>query len=182
MTTTAIPRSLPISPRGGEVYQWTALSASTRAFFRDCHVLQTTLFDPDCGSSLDSSMEVPDCDSSNTHSTSSRESWTPLDKDGPKRTSVMIRHIACRYTESDVRRILDEAGFAGTYDSIHVPIKHQNPSNLGYAFVNFISHDYVAACTRRFSGRKFGDSATKKLCEVALADVQGTTGKSKRSG
>ena len=50
-------------------------------------------------------------------------------------TTVMIRHIACRYMEQDVRRILDEEGMAGTYSSVHVPESFSKRSNRGYVFV-----------------------------------------------
>jgi hypothetical protein len=150
----------------------------------DCHAVHSTSlndFGTDCGSSHESSsVFLPSDDSS--HGLSATKPRTECQEEplAPSNTSVMIRHIACRYTEIDVRRILDEAGFAGAYDSVHVPVNYQKPSNRGYAFVNFNSDVYVALCKQRLSGRKFGDAATKKLCEVALADVQGPTGKTGR--
>ena len=82
-------------------------------------------------------------------------------------TTVMIRHIACRYTERDVMMILDAEGLAGTYDFIHIPsVSHSKRSNRGYAFVNFESPDFAEKCKVIFSGQKFGSSDTRKLCEV----------------
>ena len=90
-------------------------------------------------------------------------------------TTVMIRHIACKYKEPDVRRILDEQGMAGTYSSVHVPESFSNRSNRGYVFVTFDSVAHVEMCKERLSGRTFGCSSTQKLCQVSMAHIQGRT-------
>lgn len=96
-------------------------------------------------------------------------------------TTVMIRHIACRYTERDVMMILDAEGLAGTYDFIHMPsASHSKRGNRGYAFVNFESPDFAEKCKMIFSGQKFGGSDTHKLCEVTVAHVQGAANLRKR--
>lgn len=93
---------------------------------------------------------------------------------GSDKTTVMVRNIACRFTEQDVRQILDEEGLAGTYDSVHVPESFSKGANRGYAFVSFFSPLHVLMCTERLSGRKFGCSSTVKLCQVSMAHTQGT--------
>jgi len=102
---------------------------------------------------------------------------TASSRDGRKfdlDNTVMIRHIACRYTEQDVRQILDEEGLAGTYHSVHVPESFSKGANRGYAFVTFFSPNHVEMCKERLSGRKFGCSSTEKLCQVSMAHTHGS--------
>lgn len=88
-------------------------------------------------------------------------------------TTVMLRNIACRYTQENLASILDELGLRGTYDFVYIPRSPARKSNLGYAFVNFLRPEYVEACKRLADGRKLGASDTTKLCQVTLAHVQG---------
>jgi len=85
----------------------------------------------------------------------------------------MIRHIACSYTQEQVMAFLDEAGFAGKYNFVYLPSNPAKNANLGYAFVNFISEEYVEKCKDKLDGRVFGTSCTQKKCRVALAHMQG---------
>jgi hypothetical protein len=95
-------------------------------------------------------------------------------------TTLMLRNIACKYTEGHVKHILDSMGFKGAYDVVHVPHvkskgdKHRRWSNLGYAFVNFKSADYADWCRRHLTGQVFGwAQGSTKTCEVSYADEQG---------
>lgn len=87
-------------------------------------------------------------------------------------TTVMIRHIACRYTESDVSTFLDGAGLHGKYDSVKLPLNTTKRANLGYVFVNFLKSEYVEECRAIFDGKAFGSSRTEKKCQVSLAHMQ----------
>ena len=41
----------------------------------------------------------------------------------PKRpTTLMLRNIVCRYTETDVESVLDQIGFHSAYDAVFVPL------------------------------------------------------------
>jgi hypothetical protein len=87
--------------------------------------------------------------------------------------TVMIRHIACSYTQEQVMSFLDEAGFNGKYNFVYLPSNPAKNANLGYAFVNFVSAEYVDKCKEKLDGRVFGTSCTQKKCSVALAHMQG---------
>jgi len=96
-------------------------------------------------------------------------------KDG---TTLMLRNIACRYSEADVKEILDNLGFGGTYDAVYVPMRprppnHPKPSNNGYAFVDFMDAGSASVCWRQINGTTFGWGNTGKKCEVTLASMQG---------
>jgi hypothetical protein len=94
--------------------------------------------------------------------------------DAGSETTVMLRNIACRYTEDDVMCILDQAGLAGTYDFVYLPQRTNTQSNLGYAFVNFFQQRYVDECTRLLGGKAFGWAHTTKRCQVSMARLQGS--------
>lgn len=88
-------------------------------------------------------------------------------------TTVMIRNIACRYTQKDVMQVLDDEGLAGTYDFIFVPVCPSRRSNRGYAFANFRTPGHAELCKKTLTGRTFGSSGTDKLCAVTMATIQG---------
>jgi len=98
----------------------------------------------------------------------------PIADAGGSRT-VMIRNIACRYSQEDVRLVLDSIGLGDKYDFIYVPMNAKRRANLGYFFVNFIQAEFVEECMRRLAGRVFGDCLSEKLCEVSQAHLQGNT-------
>jgi hypothetical protein len=91
-------------------------------------------------------------------------------------TTVMLRNIACRYSQEDIATALDDIGLAWTYELVYIPRSPTRKSNLGYAFVYFRDPKYVADCIRLCDGKPFGRCSTTKLCKVALAHVQGEQG------
>lgn len=88
-------------------------------------------------------------------------------------TTVMIRHIACRYTQEQAMQCLNDAGLEGKYDMVYLPLNPSRRANLGYLFVNFVDVEGVDDCKRIFTGKAFGASASTKRCEVSLAHIQG---------
>jgi len=52
-------------------------------------------------------------------------------------TTLMIRNIPNRAKAARLLEIIDEAGFAGAYDYVYMPLDMQTLVNKGYAFVNF---------------------------------------------
>jgi len=97
-------------------------------------------------------------------------------------TTVMLRNIACRYSQEDIATALDDVGLAWTYELVYIPRSPTRKSNLGYAFVYFREPRFVAECIRLCDGRPFGRCSTTKLCKVALAHVQGEQGLLPRPG
>jgi hypothetical protein len=94
------------------------------------------------------------------------------EKDGEV-TTAMIRHIACRYTQDDIASFLNEAGFAGKYNWIYLPLNPQKTANLGYVFVNFVSPQNLDECRDLLDNQVFGPSQTTKRCQVTMALLQG---------
>ena len=46
-------------------------------------------------------------------------------------------------------------GFAGTFDFLYSPLDKGTMSNVGYAFVNFKSHEYASKCIEAFHNYRF---------------------------
>lgn len=111
--------------------------------------------------------EVPTGSRSGSHSEDEHS-----ENQGPA-TTVMIRHIACQYTQEQVATFLDDEGFQGDYDFIYVPMNAAKRANLGYLFVNFNDVESVERCKAQLTGKVLGTSRTEKRCDVSLAHVQG---------
>lgn len=86
--------------------------------------------------------------------------------------TLMIRNIACRYTQQQIGSGLDDLGFAGTYDSVHLPLNAARTANMGYFFVKFSTQGHAEEFWARIEGRVFGSSLTSKKCEVSFALMQ----------
>lgn len=94
--------------------------------------------------------------------------------DADKVTSMMLRNIACRFSQEDIAEVLDAAGFGGAYTWIYTPRSAvaRRTSNLGYAFVSFISPEWAQKCRSVFDGASFGPGRSKKCCQVVPANNQ----------
>mmetsp|Transcript_102858 Transcript_102858/g.286435 ORF Transcript_102858/g.286435 Transcript_102858/m.286435 type:complete len:400 (+) Transcript_102858:103-1302(+) len=84
-------------------------------------------------------------------------------------TTVMLRNIPNRYTQTMLLSLLDEHDFKLHYDFVYLPMDFRNGVNLGYAFVNLLTHEDALRFMETFEGfsRWFFDSA--KVCEVSWA-------------
>jgi len=84
-------------------------------------------------------------------------------------TTVMLRNIPNRYTQSMLLQLLDEYKFQPVYDFVYLPMDFRNGVNLGYAFVNLLTHEDALRLMETFQGfsKWFFDSA--KVCEVSWA-------------
>jgi len=84
-------------------------------------------------------------------------------------TTVMLRNIPNRYTQSMLLEVLIEQGFRGLYDFVYLPMDFRNGVNLGYAFVNLITNEDALHFMQVFQGfsKWFVDSV--KVCEVSWA-------------
>jgi hypothetical protein len=72
--------------------------------------------------------------------------------------------------------ILDNMGFANTYDFIYVPTVRgwrKMRGNLGYAFVNFVDEFHAKLFSRAIIGRRFDETGSSKVTTVKPARIQG---------
>jgi len=94
---------------------------------------------------------------------------TVEDRPEEAKTTVMLRNIPNRYTQQMVLTLLEEYGFAAKFDFVYLPMDFRNGVNLGYAFVNLLTHEDAMRLMDTFQGfsKWYFDSA--KVCEVSWA-------------
>merc|ERR1719491_988122 len=80
------------------------------------------------------------------------------------RTTVMIRNMPNNYTRDMLLELVDEMGFAGTYDFAYLPIDFQSQAGLGYAFVNFVSVAHAQMCFEWLRGFSDWIVPSEKVC------------------
>lgn len=94
-------------------------------------------------------------------------------------STAMLRNVPTRYTQMQLVHEIDSSGFCGKYDFLHLPLDSSAKgssllSNVGFAFINFISEadllKFVAAFDGRYSFQKHKNS---KLARVVPAHIQG---------
>lgn len=87
-------------------------------------------------------------------------------------TTVMLRNIPNKYTQTSLLESIDEMGFAGLYDFFYLPVDFKNGCNMGYAFVNFIDHSSASLFKTAFKGYQL-PARSAKVCDSCWARVQG---------
>eukprot|EP00438_Fugacium_kawagutii_P033090 Skav229603 [mRNA] locus=scaffold510:225750:228890:+ [translate_table: standard] len=92
--------------------------------------------------------------------------------DRPK-TTVMLRNIPNRYSQASLLEEIDHAGFKGSYDFFYLPMDTQNRTNVGYAFINFLTTEELERFMVEFANHAFKHHSSQKLARVSLAHVQG---------
>lgn len=88
-------------------------------------------------------------------------------------TTVMLRHIPCKYTQGNLLREIDQMGFEGTYDFFYLPMDSLNKTSVGYAFLNFLDAVDAERFTNTFTGHRFIRHQNDKIAEVSPAKIQG---------
>lgn len=83
-----------------------------------------------------------------------------------KRTTVMVRNIPNKYTQSMLLQEID-ASYRGAYDFFYLPIDFKNRCNVGYAFINFMDYRRIVPFFREFNGQRWKNFNSEKVC-VAL--------------
>eukprot|EP01133_Synstelium_polycarpum_P013891 gene13891-16387_t len=88
------------------------------------------------------------------------------------RTSLMIKNLPNRLTQTNLLSIIDEH-FRGAYDFLYLPIDPNSKVNYGYAFINFTDYNYVVPFYSEFNSRKWDKYYCSKVCEITYARIQG---------
>lgn len=93
---------------------------------------------------------------------------------GRTTTTVMIRNIPNRFSQTHMVERLGELGFKDTFDFLYIPLDLGTMSNVGYAFVNFTDAIWAAKCMHELPGsqltRKRGGG---KVIATSTAYLQG---------
>jgi len=86
------------------------------------------------------------------------------------RTTVMVRNVPNSYMSSSLVELLEAAGYRAAFDFTYLPIDFRTGVNLGYAFVNFVSHSDAQRFIGDFDGFRDWSMESLKVCEVSWAD------------
>ena len=95
--------------------------------------------------------------------------------DEAPQTSVMLRNIPNKYTRSGLLSALGEHGFEASKhcNNLYLPMDAGSGCNLGYAFLNFHSHEEACEFMKIFDGCRLPSAGSRKVCSVVWANRQG---------
>merc|ERR1719436_222784 len=83
-------------------------------------------------------------------------------------TTVMLRNIPNRCNQAMLVVLLEGQGFKALFNFVYMPMDFRNGVNLGYAFVNLLTHQDALDLTTTFHGFS-GWADSGKVCEVSWA-------------
>jgi len=97
---------------------------------------------------------------------------------GSPPTTLMIRNIPNRYSQSDLIQELEDLDLVGAFDFLYIPLDKGTMSNVGYAFVNFVEHAFAMKCMSALADYQFkrhrkGSGKSGKVASVSVAHMQG---------
>jgi hypothetical protein len=82
-------------------------------------------------------------------------------------TTLIFRELPLECSRDILLQILDDEGFSGSYDFVHMPIDFQTRVGLGYAIVNMVSHAEALRAQEKFTGFNDWRFPCENICEVA---------------
>jgi hypothetical protein len=89
-------------------------------------------------------------------------------------TTVMLRNIPNKYTRAGLLHALTDLGFEqNSCNNLYLPMDADSGCNLGYAFLNFVSHGHALEFKKAFDGCRLPSSGSRKICSVVWANKQG---------
>jgi len=90
-------------------------------------------------------------------------------------TTIMIRNIPNRYRQRELVLELNQNKMKNSYDFVYLPMDKYTTSNVGYAFVNFISAEKCQKAMEIFNGYRFlkYQTISRKIASVSIAHIQG---------
>merc|ERR1719409_1817257 len=88
-------------------------------------------------------------------------------------TTIMLRNIPNRYSQSCLIEEINGVGFSGRYDFFYLPMDVHNRTNVGYAFINFLTPQDALRFSRTLTNYKFQQHSSQKIATVSPAHIQG---------
>lgn len=87
--------------------------------------------------------------------------------------TVMLRNLPSNCSQQHLVDELERADFGATFDFLYLPVGHEDGTNRGYAFINFVEAATVHRFRARFHGRQLRGFKSRKFVEVVVATLQG---------
>lgn len=88
-------------------------------------------------------------------------------------TTVMMQQIPFKYTQRQLMNEINDAGFAGSYDFLYLPVDAKNPGNRGFGFINFLSARLAQEFYSRYFDQHLAQHEALAPLVVIPSDVQG---------
>merc|ERR1712176_159559 len=85
--------------------------------------------------------------------------------EGPP-TTVVMKTVPDNYTRELLLEIVNAAGFQADYDVVSLPMDLRTEKLLGYAFINFTTHEQAEQFKKHFHGFNRWQVACDNVCEV----------------
>lgn len=82
------------------------------------------------------------------------------------RTTVMMRNLPNNFTRAQLLQLIDDKGFHGQYTLMYLPVDFKTKVGLGYAFIDFSTHERAEGFLEQFQGFNKWPSHSDKVCEV----------------
>jgi len=98
------------------------------------------------------------------------DSQEAIEPQGKMSLTLMMRNIPCCITAMHLAAIIDERGFACSYDFLYLPSYPRG--NLGYAFIDLKDASDAERFVDIFHGFQF-PGKSKKVCQIRIAELQG---------
>lgn len=89
-----------------------------------------------------------------------------------KWTTLMIRNIPNKYTQDLMLQSINQ-NFNSQYDFFYLPIDFKNKCNVGYAFINFLTIDFIKPFYEQYDSKKWDKFNSDKICKINYARIQG---------
>lgn len=88
-------------------------------------------------------------------------------------TTLMFRNVPNDLTREMLMDIIDSKGFAAKYDFFYLPMDFARAGNLGYAFINAVTHYDGRMMQKAFDGFQSWGIRSRKICQVVWSTSQG---------
>jgi RNA recognition motif-containing protein len=83
------------------------------------------------------------------------------------RSTLLLRNLPSSFVQRDLLSFLESCGLKGHFDFVYLPMDFATGSNLGYAFVNFVTAAEALAATALLHGFcSWSDAACHKVLAV----------------
>merc|ERR1712007_11263 len=88
----------------------------------------------------------------------------------PGATTLNIRNIPRRFRQEDLLRIWPPIG---SYNLLHLPYSSRTRCTLGFAFVNFVSHEEAVRFQNQWRGKVLMSQTRCRPLDIVAASLQG---------